>query len=62
MRREDLIAVGPHVFEVPTSWRADMRVPARLYADDELLAAMLEGEALTQLVNVATLPGVVDRV
>ncbi|MDE3127540.1 MAG: RtcB family protein [Gemmatimonadota bacterium] len=39
-----------------------MRVPARVYADDELLPPMLEGEAMTQLVNVATLPGVVDRV
>jgi tRNA-splicing ligase RtcB len=39
-----------------------MRVPARVYADDELLAAMLEGEAMTQLANVATLPGVVGCV
>ncbi|MDE3054243.1 MAG: RtcB family protein, partial [Gemmatimonadota bacterium] len=62
MRRDDLIAVGPYGFEVPVSWRADMRVPARVYADDELLPPMLEGEAMTQLVNVATLPGVVDRV
>jgi tRNA-splicing ligase RtcB len=35
-----------------------MRVPARIYADDELLEAMVAGEAVTQLVNVTTLPGV----
>ena len=59
MRREELIAVGENVYEVPRSFRADMRVPARIYADDELLGAMLTGDALTQLVNVATLPGIV---
>jgi tRNA-splicing ligase RtcB len=37
-----------------------MRVPVRIYADDELLRAILEGEAVTQLINVATLPGIVD--
>jgi tRNA-splicing ligase RtcB len=39
-----------------------MRVPAHVYADDELLDAMLAGEAMIQLVNVTTLPGVVERV
>src|SRR5487761_2203337 len=62
MRREDLIAIGEFGFELPASWRADMRVPARVYADADLLAPMLAGEAMTQLVNVATLPGVVDHV
>jgi tRNA-splicing ligase RtcB len=42
------------------SYRSDMRVPVRIYADDELLRAILEGEAVTQLMNVATLPGIVD--
>ena len=62
MRREDLVPIGEYVFELPASWRADMRVPARIYADADLIGAMLEGDAMTQLVNVATLPGVVDRV
>jgi tRNA-splicing ligase RtcB len=61
-RREDLQTVGQYGFELPASWRADMRVPLRVYADDALLQPMLEGDAMTQLVNVATLPGVVDRV
>jgi tRNA-splicing ligase RtcB len=39
-----------------------MRVPARVYADEELLAALLPGDTMTQLVNVATLPGVVPCV
>ncbi|HUF27011.1 MAG TPA: RtcB family protein [Gemmatimonadaceae bacterium] len=59
VHREDLVQVGSCAFELPTSWRSDMRVAARVYADEMLLEAMLSGEAMTQLVNVATLPGVV---
>jgi len=55
-------AIDEWTFELPRTAREDMRVPARVYADETLLAAMLEGEALTQLANVATLPGVVDCV
>jgi tRNA-splicing ligase RtcB len=35
-----------------------MRVPVRIYASAELLDSLLSGDAITQLVNVATLPGV----
>lgn len=61
-RREDLRPAGQYGFELPATWRSDMRVPVRVYADDALLQPMLEGEAMLQLVNVATLPGLVDRV
>jgi tRNA-splicing ligase RtcB len=36
-----------------------MRVPARVFADDEILAAIREDRSLEQLQNVATLPGIV---
>ena len=55
-----LVPSGDYSVDVPTSFRADMRVPARIYADDELLAGIREGSAVTQLVNVTTLPGIVD--
>jgi hypothetical protein len=51
MMREDLIQVGPHLYEVPPSYRADTRVPARVYAEEELLLGVLPGEMLTQLVR-----------
>ncbi|HEX5831517.1 MAG TPA: RtcB family protein, partial [Gemmatimonadaceae bacterium] len=57
--RESLVAVGPNVHEIPRTFRADMRVPARVYADEVLLEAMLTGQSLAQLVNVTTLPGIV---
>ncbi len=52
--------VCEQLWEIPTSARADMRVPARVFADRELLAAIEHDHSLEQLVNVATLPGIVD--
>ena len=49
-------------WEIPRSYRADMRATARVYATDDLLRAMGSGDAITQLVNVTTLPGVVEHV
>lgn len=46
-------------WDIPTTFRADMRVPARIFANEALLQGMLGGDALTQLVNVTTLPGIV---
>ena len=36
-----------------------MRVPARVFADRELLAEIVADRSLEQLQNVATLPGIV---
>src|ERR687888_2042249 len=38
----------------------EMRVPARVFADEEILDAIRADKSLEQLQNVATLPGVVD--
>src|SRR5919205_235813 len=48
------------LFEIPAEARPDMRVPARVFADSEILAAIERDSSLEQLQNVATLPGVVD--
>src|SRR6266511_3488586 len=48
------------LYEIPADARADMRVPARIFADEELLAAIRRDRSLEQLQNVATLPGIVD--
>lgn len=58
--RSDFEKVGDYVFEVPVSYRPDMRVQARFYADDEIMRAALQDKSLQQLVNTATLPGVVN--
>src|ERR671922_3113656 len=48
------------LWEIPASERADMRVPARLFADREILEAIRDDRSLEQLQNVATLPGIVE--
>jgi tRNA-splicing ligase RtcB len=48
------------LYEIPADARSDMRVPARVFADEEILQAILRDRSLEQLQNVATLPGIVD--
>jgi tRNA-splicing ligase RtcB len=48
------------VYEIPADARDDMRVPARVFADEEILAAIRADGSLEQLQNVATLPGIVE--
>jgi tRNA-splicing ligase RtcB (3'-phosphate/5'-hydroxy nucleic acid ligase) len=48
------------LWEIPAEARPDMRVPARLFADSELLEAIRRDQSLEQLQNVATLPGIVE--
>jgi tRNA-splicing ligase RtcB len=52
--------IDPHLYEVPADARPDMRVPARVFADEDILAAVLADRSLEQLQNVATLPGIVE--
>jgi tRNA-splicing ligase RtcB len=54
------IRVDETLWEVPAEARAGMRVPARVFADEELFEAIERDGSLEQLQNVATLPGVVD--
>jgi tRNA-splicing ligase RtcB len=61
-RVDELRAIDETVWEIAATARADMRVPARVFADRELLDAIRGDRSLWQLENVATLPGVVDAV
>src|SRR5210317_978201 len=55
----DFNQIGEHLYEVPASYRNDMRVPARFYADAKLLEGVKDDRSLEQLVNTASLPGAV---
>ncbi len=59
MKREHFKKISPFVYEISRSFRPDMRVPARFYADKQLLEGALGDKSLDQLVNTATLPGAV---
>ena len=56
----ELRRIDDLLWEIPADARPDMRVPARVFADLELLQAIEHDLSLEQLQNVATLPGVVD--
>lgn len=55
----DFKRIDKYLYEVPQSFREDMRVPARFYADPELMQGALGDKSLEQLVNTATMPGIV---
>jgi len=46
----------PFLFEIPQS--GSMKVPARFYANDQMLEKIKSDKSLWQLTNVATLPGI----
>ncbi len=59
---QDLIPISPYEWEIPQSYRHDMRVPVRLFATHRLLDKVMDDQSLEQAVNAATLPGLVGHV
>jgi len=59
MRKEDFIKINNYLWEIPKSFRPDMRVPARIYVSEKMLEDCFRDESITQLINTTTLPGVV---
>src|SRR5512143_2210233 len=57
--KQDFRKLNKYLWELPVEHRPDMRVPARLYGDSELLEDCLKDRSVEQLVNTATLPGLV---
>ncbi|MFC1802341.1 RtcB family protein [Thermoproteota archaeon] len=49
--------ITDNIWEVPVAFSKYMRVPARIYADQQLLSAMKGDNTLSQAVNIAQLPG-----
>jgi len=52
--------VNDFTWDIPTSYKQGMRVPARIFATEELLKSM-DMQVYDQLSNVACLPGIVHR-
>ena len=59
MNIHDFTRVGDYLWEVPAGYQEGMQVPARLYATERMLEDALNDRSVTQLVNTASLPGVV---
>jgi tRNA-splicing ligase RtcB (3'-phosphate/5'-hydroxy nucleic acid ligase) len=61
LNQHNFVRVQEFVWEIPPTYRDDMRVPARLYADEELLNTALTDNSIVQLVNTSTLPGIIQH-
>ncbi len=59
VNKQDLVQIAPYLYECSPNVSPIMRVPARVYADDALLDMAMEDRAIEQLVNTASLPGIV---
>ena len=59
---QDLIRINRYEWEIPQSYRRDMRVPVRIFATQQLLDQIKGDKSLEQAVNAATLPGLVSPV
>ncbi len=59
---QDLTKVSDYEWEIPQSFRRDMRVPVRIFATRALLEHIASDRSLEQAVNAATLPGLVGHV
>ncbi len=62
VEKKDLIKITDVTWEIPTSYREDMRVPVRIFADETLIEAALGDKSFDQAVNTSTLPGLVSPV
>lgn len=56
--RQSLKQISDVLWEIPKSFRKDMRVPARVYATKQMLESVMQDRSLEQLINVSTLPGI----
>jgi tRNA-splicing ligase RtcB len=62
MNLKDFQKISTYLWEISQDFRSDMRVPARVYATREMLEDALSEKSIDQLINTATLPGVVKHV
>jgi len=62
MQLTEMKQINDYEWEIPKSFRGDMRVPVRIFATRELIFQILDDKSLEQAVNAATLPGLVGEV
>lgn len=59
---QEMTKISDYEWEIPKSYRKDMRVPVRLFATKRLLEEVMNDRSIEQAVNSATLPGLVGHV
>lgn len=56
--KKDFKKISDWLWEIPKTYREDMRVPARIYASEKMLEDVFCDRSLPQLVNLCCLPGI----
>jgi tRNA-splicing ligase RtcB len=59
VKKQDFRQVDAYSWELPQGYDARMRVPARIYGNDEVFDNAFGDRSVQQLVNVSMLPGIV---
>lgn len=57
--KKDFKKIKDFLWEIPKTYRAGMRVPVRVYASEKILNDILKDRSIQQLINGATLPGII---
>ncbi len=55
---KDFIKINNYLWEIPKSFRQDMRVPARVYVSEKMLEDIFRDRSLEQLIDLCCLPGI----
>lgn len=59
---QELNKIGDYEWEIPKSYRPDMRVPVHIFASRRILKDVIKDRSLEQAINSTTLPGIVGYV
>jgi len=59
---KDFKMLSKYEWELPSSFRSDMRVPVRVFTSQKLLELALRDKSIEQAVNASTLPGLIGWV
>lgn len=58
--KKEFKKISDWLWEIPENFRQGMRVPGRIYVSEKMLEQVLRDRSVEQLLNVATLPGIVN--
>ncbi|HII40860.1 MAG TPA: RtcB family protein, partial [Thermoplasmata archaeon] len=53
--------LDPFAWEIPQSYKAQMRTSGLIFIDEPMIAQLRQDQAAEQVVNVATMPGIIGR-
>ncbi|MBN1266858.1 MAG: RtcB family protein [Anaerolineales bacterium] len=61
IRKQDFTRITDYLWELPVSFKPEMNVPVRVFADSRILEDALKDDSIVQAVNAAGLPGLVSH-